>query len=822
MNTKYLKIVLLFSILALNVQCQMAEATVTLTPNPIQGTVSPRVSTYNLAANTYVVNHATPTGIELEAFQIEKGVYKKKYSNTYASLDRLISDPRKPRLAALSDQGVLSVIETDNGFTSIKTVWSIDRAANGIKSAVLSWHVNTDWVLAGQTNGELCAFKIAPGQKEFACKKVLEGAYKIVASQASTGQIFVSANGNQLEFFLVDFFSGSSFKAIKYFALKPHAFLTPDPVSPDIVYNAHDVKEVVKYRLFNDVAEVVSSLDLNYGEAIVRVEFIPGNTKILFITTANYFVFIDTNGLEVLGRAKHTANSPTEYHTMSMGLSDGNPSAFLRAVEPSGRWWSWVVEVYTYQPAGTLPTCNQGQYVYAHKCTDQLPRPQTYGFNAGENTVDYCAVGYCINCVKDFRLCDDCLPGLKLSSDRKTCIGVISGLGQEGFGINPATGQVEPCADTNCASCADDTRSCSQCKSTSAFKFLNPLTGKCVEASTIPSGFGTDPSDPSGNKVKACKDTNCVDCKQDFSKCSECSQKTAYKFLDKASGTCISPAELPEGKGFNPQTGSIEACRDTNCATCSNDSRICTKCRKDTAANILDSRTGTCHSTQSLPEGSGVDKATGQIVDCKDPGCSNCSEDYSFCTKCKSGTFLDIVTGSCYTSTDVPSGLGVNPETGNIQPCKDANCVSCGEDFKVCKKCGTDTPFKYLNAVTGTCQSPASVPGGQGVDPATGTIKRCKDVNCAKCEDNFAVCKACRQDGPKNILSEKTGTCIANNEIPSGKGINPATGQLENCAVEGCDDCSANSTACAKCVAGKSLIEGKCSGGQAMCRQQLR
>ena len=130
----------------------------------------------------------------------------------------------------------------------------------------------------------------------------------------------------------------------------------------------------------------------------------------------------------------------------------------------------------------------------------------------------------------------------------------------------------------------------------------------------------------------------------------------------------------------------------------------------------------------------------------------------------------------------------------------------------MCKKCGTDTPFKYLNAVTGTCQSPASVPGGQGVDPATGTIKRCKDVNCAKCEDNFAVCKACRQDGPKNILSEKTGTCIANNEIPSGKGINPATGQLENCAVEGCDDCSANSTACAKCVAGKSLIEGKCSG----------
>jgi hypothetical protein len=811
MNTKYLKIVLLLSILALNVQCQLTDATATLYVHPIEGGVTPRSTSYNFATNTYLVNHQTPNGHELLAFQIEKGVYTRRSSNTYANMERLVSDRTKPRAALLSTEGVLSIIESDNNFVSYKTVWSIDRSAEGIRSALIAWHADTDWVFAGQTNGQLCAFKIAPGQKEFNCKKVLDGAYRVIASQAKTGQVFVSSVSNQPEFFLVDFFSGSSFKAIKYFAVRSQSFLTPDPVQSDIVYNAHESKEIVKYRLFNDVAEVVSTLDLNYPEAIVRVEFVPGSTRILFSTTPNYYSFLDTDGLEILGRGKHVANSPSDYHTMSIGLSDGKPSTFLRAIEPSGRWWSWVVEVYTYQPAGTLPTCPDNQYVYAHKCTDDIPQPQTYGFNAAENTVDFCAVAYCVSCVKDFRLCDTCLTGLKLSSDRKTCIGAVSGLGQEGFGFNPVTGEVEPCADSNCSSCADDSRSCSQCKPTSAFKYLNPVTGKCVEANSIPSGFGIDPSNPSG-QVKACKDTNCVDCRQDFSRCAECSQKSAYKLLDKVSGTCISTAELPDGKGYNPQTGTVEACRDTSCAVCSADSRICTKCRKDTAANILDPRTGTCHSTQTLPPGTGLDKTTGQIRDCKDPGCSNCSEDYSFCTKCKTGQFLDIVTGSCFTAGNVPAGLGVNPDTGNIQPCKDPNCASCAEDYRVCKSCNVNSTFKYLNTATGACQSPSTVPAGSGVDPATGTVKRCQDVNCARCEDNFAVCKACRQDGPKSILSEKTGTCISSSEIPSGQGLNPATGQLEKCAIDGCDDCRANYSVCAKCAAGKSLVEGRCAG----------
>ena len=810
MNTKYLKIVLLFSILALNAQCQMTEATATLLVHTIEGGVAPRSTTYNAATNTYLINHQTPNGNELLAFQFEKGVYTRRSSNTYAQIERLVSDRKKPRVAMLSTEGVLSVIESDNNFVSYKTVWSIDRAANGIKGAVIAWHTDTDWVFAGQTNGELCAFKIAPGQKEFVCKKVMDGAYRVVASQAKTGQVFVSSAASQPVFFLVDFFSGSSFKAIKYISVFDQLTLTPDPVQPEIVYNAHASKEFVKYRLFNDVAEVVSSLDLNFPEPILRNEFVP-NSRILFVTTTNYYAFIDTDGLEILGRGKHIANSPTEYQHMTLGLTDGKPSVLLRAIEPTGRWWSWVVEVFTYQPAGTLPTCPETQFVYLHKCTDDIPRPQTYGFNEGENTVDFCAVGYCVSCVKDFRLCDSCLTGLKLSSDRKTCIGAVSGLGQEGFGFNPVTGEVEPCADSNCSSCADDSRSCSQCKPTSAFKFLNPITGKCVEATSIPSGFGVDPTDPSG-QVKGCKDTNCVDCRENFARCSECSQKTAYKLLDKVSGTCISPAELPEGKGYNPQTGAVEACRDTSCAICSADSRICTRCRKDTAANILDPRTGTCHSTQTLPAGSGIDKATGQVRDCKDPGCSNCSEDYTFCTKCATGKFLDIVTGSCFDAGTVPAGLGINPETGNIQPCKDANCASCAEDYRVCKRCDPSSAYKFLNAATGTCQSPSTVPNGSGVDPATGTIKRCQDVNCVKCEDNFAVCKACRQDGPKKILNALTGTCIAGTEVPSGQGLNPATGQLEKCAVEGCADCGANYAVCAQCASGKSLVDGKCSG----------
>jgi hypothetical protein len=346
MNTKYLKIVLLLSILALSIHCQSVAPTVTNYWSNIQGGVNPYSSTYNRATNTYIISHNGPTGTEITMVNVINKALVFKFKGYYPVVHKLEANRDDARVALINEHGEISVIWSQNNWDSFKTLWSnYETVPNGV-NVKLRWYDGTDYLFVGKTDGTACAFLIEQKgkRKQPICNKILGGGVfgEIVRKPNSDLTYFLEGLDTR-KVWLANFFDLDKFKVT--FDLKSNTrFLVPDRKNTDLFYALHNNDDLYSYQMFDRVCEHQMTRDLMIPESIVDAELFR-NSEVLLVYSLNTLVIVLTEGLEEVGRHKFKAPGFSDPQTWSFGESDGLASIFQRAIEPQGRWWNWQIAV---------------------------------------------------------------------------------------------------------------------------------------------------------------------------------------------------------------------------------------------------------------------------------------------------------------------------------------------------------------------------------------------------------------------------------------------------------------------------------------------
>ena len=264
----------------------------------------------------------------------------------------------------------------------------------------------------------------------------------------------------------------------------------------------------------------------------------------------------------------------------------------------------------------------------------------------------------------------------------------------------------------------------------------------------------------------------CLDCPDDCSSCD----------LDKCTG-CIDLRYLKDGKcvkdcgdTYYSYERECFKCSDENCLTCPDNT--CSKCRIGTYLDIL---TGKC--VKKCSEGYFGNDETGKCEECEE-GCSYCTDAHT-CIECLPQ--YNFYRGKC------------------VKPCpakttsKNGQCVECHQSC--CSQCAPNEPNVCLVAENGfflldtTCVE--TCPEGYYTDngicrPCDSTCRKCKDRDtCLECKDNFVL------DGV---------TCLI--DCPPGKvKIN---GKCMNCADENCKVCANDLEKCYHCFPPFFEYKGMC------------
>ena len=101
--------------------------------------------------------------------------------------------------------------------------------------------------------------------------------------------------------------------------------------------------------------------------------------------------------------------------------------------------------------------------------------------------------------------------------------------------------------------------------------------GLCLALTDIPDSFG--PNDTTWT-TERCTDPNCQRCPLDYTKCLVCNQSGDYKYRDNSDQRCYSIADMPVGKGASDSNNTVEPCSVTNCIDCKNNFSKCEMCNQ--------------------------------------------------------------------------------------------------------------------------------------------------------------------------------------------------------------------------------------------------
>jgi hypothetical protein len=347
-----------------------------------------------------------------------------------------------------------------------------------------------------------------------------------------------------------------------------------------------------------------------------------------------------------------------------------------------------------------------------------------------------------------------------------------------GNGIDLTTNSVKPCAPANCLACKADYTKCTECSTSPQTYLYNDVCNATPDPDAS--------TDPILTEAAVCVVLNCLSCPVDSSVCTACNTAASPPYYLSGSN-CVLLSSVTGAFGATAN-GTIAACTVSGCTACLNDNTICTACTPGSTWLI----TNQCLAPASFPAGTGVTSPTA-TGPCTSAGCQTCSASASTCTVCNTGGGYYLYSGACYTTATMPNGYGLSGTT--VVGCQSTGCTRCAANYAVCTACNTGSNY-YLSGTS--CILVTSIPAGSGANTAAGTVETCQTLNCANCQANYLTCTACNTAA--NYYLSGT-SCILVTSIPSGSGANPATGTVMPCQV-GCTNCQANYLTCTACNTG--------------------
>ena len=201
------------------------------------------------------------------------------------------------------------------------------------------------------------------------------------------------------------------------------------------------------------------------------------------------------------------------------------------------------------------------------------------------------------------------------------------------FGINSSNNSIEACIDAYCTHCEDDYKICTVCETdaNSTYRYLYTTDGRCYSQSTMPVKYGPNLT---SSLVVSCRDVHCIDCSYNYIKCSKCDSSTAYRYLNIDDYTCYSIRNMPIGKGADIENDTVRSCSEVHCIDCKSNYSFCTQCDDTSYFKYLHASTGICYSLMNMPERFGINKRDDKVVDCVDKNCIDCRDNRDICVGC--------------------------------------------------------------------------------------------------------------------------------------------------------------------------------------------
>jgi hypothetical protein len=474
-------------------------------------------------------------------------------------------------------------------------------------------------------------------------------------------------------------------------------------------------------------------------------------------------------------------------------------------------------------------TCNPDRYLIAIipgqlKCLSIAELPLGFGTEGIEAVP--CKTAGCIDCKSAAASCATCAPGLYLHllGASPSCLS-LSEI-PSGYGIFPDLFETVKCHDKRCENCSQNARICSACLQSGAISplYRQPATlidsngilisiSICVSLQEIHQRFGLPFGDTTADGLLLqCSETSCDYCRINHAICLDCSTGLLLD-ITVDPPRCTDLLNARPGSGRVQATSTIDYCVDReNCEVCLIDTQQCTKCLATSSKKFVRIDTLICEDGSSQLSGFGLDINAMTIAPCLEPGCSDCHADVGTCLACLNGRWLltnsDFPAGRCIDKNDISSvldsqGLRYGKQVGQLPnrlvTCT-VYCESCPGNAAICQNCAQD----FLLMQPNSCLSKSIIPpDGYGPSALSNPdrLLACSVSNCLLCRTVYGLCERCQ---PQHylLITESTRSCIHEDQIPSGLGVEVAAAvpSLALCSVSGCDDCRSNHQTCSRCL----------------------
>jgi hypothetical protein len=455
----------------------------------------------------------------------------------------------------------------------------------------------------------------------------------------------------------------------------------------------------------------------------------------------------------------------------------------------------------------TCTRCKDSLGYYMNTNTSLCQHISAVASGNGANLVtfefDPCSDTHCYDCKADYTACIECNTAqsyfMNVNVNPNIC--QLDSTIDDFFGADSVSKTFVACSMTGCQKCQSDYLACTQCDFANSY-FMNTNTTTCQLASTAPDGFGPNLQSP--YQLLACTDQYCKDCRSDYSACAVCDHNNGYYMNTVADPDyCQLATTAATNYGPNLLTYQLEPCTDTHCDVCVTDINVCTLC--DTGSNYyFNVQSGLCQDLATVGSGFGLKSSDSTIVACNDPNCNYCVNDYMVCTECNYGAsyYKNTTDGICQLLSTSADGYGAkgSPDYTLVQ-CSDPNCLKCVNDYTVCTNCQTLNNY-YMNTVASPnyCQLGSTAADGYGINDVTGTLDPCTDLYCLKCVNDYTVCTNCQTANNYYMNTVASPNyCQLGSTAADGYGINDGTGTLDPCTDPNCLNCVNDYTVCTLC-----------------------
>ena len=213
--------------------------------------------------------------------------------------------------------------------------------------------------------------------------------------------------------------------------------------------------------------------------------------------------------------------------------------------------------------------CSLGKYLALGVCYDAANIPDGFGIDGASSELKTCSQNGCVSCQADFAVCHMCDTMTSHYPLGDACYTVSTV--PDGFGLDSTNSSFEACLQNgSCVRCGGDRTLCSKCDHAAGFYLYENW---CFEISAQQDSLdfpGVSPvPDP-------CSSPACLACDSPTSSCSNCPISSGYYSLF---GYCIQKSEAPQKTGLDLGTNkTIRMCEDGECLDCSEDYTKCTIC----------------------------------------------------------------------------------------------------------------------------------------------------------------------------------------------------------------------------------------------------